>query len=109
MLNRTQYLGAATNPLVAPRLRTHAKLLAIARLPMTWCAGLLYSASPDPAVAGAFMPKSAELNTQTEALRDGEKSINKRYRTQPGALVFTTAAGGLDLGQLVGVLLATVE
>jgi len=54
------------------------------------------------------MPNSAELNTQSEALRDGEKSINRRYRTQPSALVFTTDAGGLALGQLAGVLFATV-
>jgi len=43
------------------------------------------------------MPKSAESNTQIEALRDGETSINKRYRTQSGAVVFTTrAASPLD-------------
>jgi len=54
------------------------------------------------------MPKSAESNTQIEALRDGETSINKRYRTQSGAVVFTTRAGGLTLGRLAVVLFATV-
>jgi len=57
------------------------------------------------------MRKPADLHTQIEARRDGEKSINnnKRYRTQLGALVVTTGAGALALERLAGVPLDAVE
>jgi len=53
------------------------------------------------------MRKPAEVNTQIEAVRDGEKSINIPYRTQLGALVFTSGTGARE--RLGGVLLATVD
>jgi hypothetical protein len=55
------------------------------------------------------MRKPAEVNTRIEAVRDGETSINIPYRTQLGALVFTTGTDALARERLGGVLLATVE
>jgi hypothetical protein len=55
------------------------------------------------------MRKPADLNTQIEALWDGENSINERYKSQLGAVVFAICVGPLALAWLAAVLPAIVE